>query len=192
MLKIERSEDSRVVKSILHRIADIPGGCTVDNGELGGSALLEGTPLAYLASDGMYHVAKTAKLVTDAAEDATEYEVAKGHHFKVGDYFAAGSADGQAITAIDKTTNTDKDVITVGTTLGEALTADDGVVCYQTSGSNTTVKYPPTAIAGSNLDVEESSNIFMDIWVIAVVREGNAPGVTTTLKGTMKGIHYIV
>lgn len=192
MLKIERSADSRVIKSILHRVADVPGGVTVKVAELGGAALKEGTPLAYAAADGMFHVAKTALIVSNAADDATTYDVAKGHHFKVGDKFGTEGANGQAITAIDKTTNTDKDVITVGTTLGVAITAASKTVAFETNTGAKTPKYAPTAIAGSNYDVVASDNLFVDAWVIAVVRVGNAPLVNDTLKGTMKGIHYIV
>lgn len=192
MLKIERNSDSRVIKAILHRLADVPGGVTVSVADLGGSVLKEGTPLAYSSSDAMYHVCKTALIVTDAANNATTYDVAKGHHFKVGDRFATEGANGQAITAIDKTTNTDKDVITVGTTLGVAIAAADKVVAFQSTGANKTVKYPPTAVAGSTYDVVASDNLFVDAWVIAVLRTGNSPVVNDTVKGTLKGIHYIV
>lgn len=191
-LKIERKSDSRVIKAILSRIADIPGGVTVMVAELGGVALLEGTPLAYSVADGMCHVCKTALIVSDAANNATTYDVAKGHHFKLGDIFGTEGANGQEITAIDKTTNADKDVITVGTTLGVAITAASKTVAFETNAGAKTPKYAPTSIVGSNCDVVASDNIFVDAWVIALVREGNAPSVNTTLKGTLKGIHYIV
>jgi len=190
MLKIERKSDSRIIKAILHRIADIPGGVTVDTGELGGLVLKEGTPLGYNATDGMYHVVKTALIVGDATDAATEYEVAKGHHFKVGDYFGTDGANGQAITAIDKTTNTDKDVITVGTTLGVAIDADDKVVAFQTVGVDKVAKVTASVIAGSNYDVEET-NLFTDAWAIAVVRVGNSVPVPTSVKTALKGIHYV-
>lgn len=189
-MKITRSADSRVIKAILHRIADVPGGVTVSVADLGGTALKEGTPLAYVAADGMYHVCKTAKIVTAAAIDAVTYEVAKGSHFKVGERFATEGANGQLITAIDKTTNTDKDVITVGTTLGVVVAA--GVVAFQSAAGDKVVKYAPTAVAGSNYDVVASESLFVDAWVIAVVRTGNAPSVNATVTATLKGIQYIV
>lgn len=192
MLKIERSQDSRVIKAIVHRVADVPGGVTVKVAELGGASLVEGTPMAYAAADGMYHVCKTALIVSNAANDAVAYDVAKGHHFKIGDRFATEGANGQLITAIDKTTNADKDVVTVGTTLGVAITAASATVAFESAAGNKVPKYVPTAIAGSNYDVVASDNLFVDAWVIAVVRAGNAPVVNDTLKGTLKGIHYIV
>lgn len=41
-LTIKRKKDNRVVKCILHRVADIPGGVTVSVANLGGSALFGG------------------------------------------------------------------------------------------------------------------------------------------------------
>ena len=59
MLQVKRQKDKRVIKSILHRIADIiPGGVTINtSGTSAVRALLEGTPIGP-GSDGMYHVQK--------------------------------------------------------------------------------------------------------------------------------------
>jgi hypothetical protein len=186
-LQVKRKSDTRVVKCILHRVADIPGGVTVISTNLGGSALFEGTPIGK-ASDGLYQVHKTAQIVTAADATAVSYEVAKGHHFQVGDYFATESCKGQAITAIDKS-DAAKDVITVGTTLGAAIKA--GATAFQSSGVNTTPKVEPIAIVGSNFDVVPGENIFVDAWVIAVVRESNAPAVTTAIKSALKNVAYV-
>src|SRR3712207_8872392 len=64
-LTIKRKKDNRVVKCILHRVADIPGGVTVSVANLGGSALFEGTPLG-VGTDGLFVVCKTAQVVTKA------------------------------------------------------------------------------------------------------------------------------
>lgn len=187
MLTIKRKQDKRVVKCILHRVADIPGGVTVSVANLGGSALFEGTPLGK-GSDGQYVVCKTAQIITDATASATTYEVAKGSHFKVGDRFATAATNGQTITAIDKT-DAAKDIITVGTTLGAAITA--GTCAYESSGANKTLKTTPVAIAGSNYDVEDGGNLFVDAWVIGVVREANAPAVADAHKTALKTIAYV-
>lgn len=187
MLTIKRNNDTRVVKCILHRVADIPGGVTVNTANLGGASLFEGTPLAK-GENGMFEVVKTAIILTEASASATTYEVAKGHHFKVGDYFAAGSQSGQVITAIDKTDSA-KDVITLGATLGAKVTAN--TVAYQTTGANKTATNTPVAIAGSNYTIDPTSNLFVDAWVIGVVREGNAPGVTDAHKTALKNIAYV-
>ena len=100
-----------MVKCIVHRIADIPGGVTVETASLGGKALFEGTPLGK-GKDGLFNVVKTAQIVTAADATATAYEVAKGHHFKTGDRFSAGGANGQVIATIDKS-DPAKDIITL-------------------------------------------------------------------------------
>lgn len=188
MLQIKRAKDSRVIKCILHRGFDVPGGVTVKTSELGGTALLEGTPIGY-DTDTMWHVTKTATVVTEAAADAVTYQVAKGSHFKVGDVFATEGANGKAITGIDKTTYADKDVFTLATTLGAIIPV--GTVGFQSTGANKVVKYPPTAIVGSNEDID-GSNLFVPALLQAVIRTGNAPAVNATLTGTLKGVIYIV
>lgn len=188
-LKIDRKKDSRVVKCILHRVADIPGGVTVSVADLGGSALFEGTPLGKSSdSDGMFKVCKTAQIITAATADATAYEVAKGHHFKAGERFATEGANGQVIASIDKS-DAAKDVITLDTTLGVAIKA--GTCAYESSGANKTVKVKPIAFAGSNEDVETGNNLFVSAWLIGVINEANAPIVNDTIKSTMKCVVYV-
>lgn len=186
-LTIKRKKDNRVVKCILHRVADIPGGVTVQVANLGGSALFEGTPLGK-GSNGLYVVCKTAQVITEANASATTYEVAKGHHFKVGDRFATDACNGQTITAIDKS-DAAKDVITVKTTLGAIVKA--GTCAFESSGANKTLKVAPVAIAGSNYDVENGENLFTDAWVIGVVNTANAPIVNDAIKQALKTIAYV-
>ena len=187
LLTIKRAKDNRVVKCILDRIADIPGGVTVKTANLGGTALFEGTPIGK-GKDGVFEVCKTAQIVTKAEENATTYEVAKGHHFKVGDRFATDACNGQTISAIDKSDAT-KDIITVGTTLGAVVKA--GTCAFESSGANKTLKVIPVAIAGSNEDVDANSNLFVSAWVHAVVRESNAPIVNDAIKNGVKNVSYV-
>lgn len=186
-LIIKRQSDNRVVKSILHRVADIPGGVTVSVATLGGSTLFEGTPIGK-GADGLFMVIKTAQIVTAANESATSYEVAKGSHFKVGDRFATSSANGVTITAIDKTDSA-KDVITVDKTLGVAVKS--GECAFESAGANKSLKYSPIAIVGNNETVEPGDNVFEPAWVIGVVRESNAPIVNDAIKDALKGIIYV-
>lgn len=186
-LTIKRQKDNRVVKCIHHRVADIPGGVTVSVADLGGSALFEGTPLG-VGSDGLFKVCKTAQVITEADETATSYDVAKGHHFKVGDRFATAACNGQTITAISKSDSA-KDVITVDKTLGAKVVA--GTCAFESSGANKTLKVTPVAIAGSNEDVVSGDNLFVSAWVIGVVNESNAPIVDATIKAALKGVIYV-
>jgi hypothetical protein len=112
MLKIERQNDSRVVKTILHRIADIPGGVGVKASLLGGDKLYEGTPLA-VGTDGLYEVVKSAVVYEDYTAADASIKVKKGSHFKVGDKISdAAYSDFSVIAAIDKT-NAAYDLITL-------------------------------------------------------------------------------
>ncbi len=176
-----------MVKCIASRVADIPGGVTVETSKLGGKALFEGTPLGK-GNDGLYNVVKTAQIVTAAAADATAYEVAKGHHFKAGDRFSAGGANGQVIASIDKT-DPAKDVITLSATLGKVVKVGD--TAFESAGANTTLKVQPLTVAGSNHDVDpDGDNLWTDAWLIGTVRESNAPAVNDAIKEALKGIIY--
>jgi hypothetical protein len=115
--------------------------------------------------------------------------VAKGHHFKIGDYFTVAGTNAQAITAIDKTTNTDKDVITLATTLGIAVAA--GTVMIQSSNGSNAALITAQAVTGSSYDVVALENLFVDAWVMAVVKEANAPAVDAAIKAALKGVIYV-
>ncbi|MCM1168794.1 MAG: hypothetical protein NC324_02545 [Bacteroides sp.] len=186
-LKIQRKKDNRVVKCILHRVADIPGGVAVSVAGLGGSDLFEGTPLA-VGKDGLYVVVKTAQIVTEATATATTYEVAKGHHFQVGDHFATADCAGQIISKIDKT-DASKDVITLAATLGAEVAA--GTCAFESDGNGKELKNVPVAIAGSNYSIEDGDNLFVDAWVIGVVRKANAPVVNDAIAEALKCIVYV-
>lgn len=189
-LRIDRRNDLRVVKCVLHRVADIPGGVAVKTSNLGGNALFEGTPLG-VDSDGLYQVCKTAQIVTEVAASATTVEVAKGHHFQVGDYFAVAGNGGKAITAIDKTDSA-KDVITLGAALSSAAIAADTCAYETTAADATGLKVTPVAIAGSNEDIRPGGdNLFVSAWVIAVVKEDNAPIVNDTIKEALRAVVYV-
>ena len=186
-LNIKRKKDNRALKCLLHRVADIPGGVAVSVANLGGSALFEGTPIGK-GQNGLFEVCKTAKVLTQAEATATTYEVAKGHHFKVGDRFAANDCNGQTITAIDKS-NEAKDVITVGTTLGKVVKAGD--CAFESKGANATLKVTPIAVTGSNEDVVDGDNLWVSAWVIGVLKEETAPGANEIIKAALKSVVYV-
>lgn len=126
MLTITRAKDNRVIKAILHRIADIPGGVTVSVANLGGSGLFEGTPLAK-GSNGLFVVLKSTKVAT-AYVNGTSLDVEKNSHFKVGDKLTNEAGTVHAtITAIDKT-NASKDVVTLAAQFATGLDAGTKLV----------------------------------------------------------------
>lgn len=109
-----------------------------------GTVLLAGSLVVFSES------ARTATVLTGgianatAGGSATSYLVNKGHSFKVGDYLAKSTAGGKAyaITAIDTTSSTVYDTLTVGTTIG-AVTAGDQL--YASTATGATASALPAA-----------------------------------------------
>lgn len=176
-MTVNKRKDSALAKSpIVHKIADIRGGVTVDVSELTQDYLPAGTPISKPVS-GVCHVVKYAILQANAANDATVLKVLKGHNLKVGDkVFAVSGGKNYGISAID-TSNSAYDEITVGTTLGVALTA--GAAIYQgvatTGASAGAFLYEPFAIVGTGSLVVANTNIITDAWIHAVTCGNELP-----------------
>lgn len=129
----------------------------------GGSALIStgltgtlaaGTPVGVNEATRKATVIKTAVLHANATNTDVAYQVEKGHQFAVGDYLAATvGSKAYAISAID-TSNAGYDILTVGTTLGAALTS--GLVLFQSSatGASAAALYvTPTGLIRFAVDV---------------------------------------
>jgi hypothetical protein len=121
----------------VHTLETAQGGFTlVTTGHTLGSVLKAGSPVSYDEATRLAIVGKVATLHANATNVATTYQVEKGHNLIVGDFvFATVGGKAYAITVID-TSNADYDIITVGTTLGAALTAP--VPLYQGAASGAT------------------------------------------------------
>lgn len=194
MFVIRKKTDNRVMRVFTHKIADIAGGVNVATADLTQPVLHEGTPIGK-DSNGLYHVVKTALLKANAANDATTYTVAKGHNFKVGDIIMAKTAGkAYAITTIATNSgNNAYDDITVGTTLGVAVSAGDVLMQAASAGaSGSAFKYAPMALVGESYDVHSDGNLFVNAWLIAVAKEANmeAP-INDTIKNAVKGVVFI-
>lgn len=192
-LTIKKKKDERVIRAFTHKLADIPDGITVSAKDFTQKKLAEGTPVGK-GENGLYHIVKVAILTAAATTTATTYNVQKGHNFKVGDFIMlkeGGKA--YAITAIDTTTNSTNDVITVGTTLG--VTGAIGDAIYQavaeSAGTSSKFLYEPKALVGESYDVEELSNLIVNAWTIGQIREANIPGVGSAVKAKLPGISFI-
>lgn len=175
-MTVKRRKDTSVKRVFQHRVADIRGGVGVKTSELGGDYLFEGTPLG-AAVNGLCSVVKYAKVITAVAADATTIEVEKGHHFKVGDFVTSDEkAKAYAVTAIDKT-NTAKDVITVGTTLGVAIAVNGCIVeaAAEAAGDTSELKVIPQSINGTGQHVKPNDNIFTDAWLIGTTKGNELP-----------------
>lgn len=154
-----------------------------------GDTVVAGTPLGFDESTRVAKVVKTAVLQANATDSATAYRVEKGHHFKVGDYLAYAVGDeAYAITDID-TSNADYDELTVGTTLGVALTA--GAVFFQSSATGASAAaYAVEARGVSYLDVTVETGADIAAVIDGTVYERRAPGYTDAIKALLPKIFF--
>lgn len=185
-MTVKKVKDSALNKYFIHKTADIRGGVSIVTSELNNDFIPEGTVIGAPES-GKCHVVKFALVQANAANDATTIKIYKGHNFKVGDkVFAVEGGKNYAISAID-TTNADYDEITVGTTLGVALTKD---VSYIFQGVATTgasagaFLHTPAAIVGTGVKANDG-NAITDAWVIGVTKGLTLPAL---VYGKLKGI----
>lgn len=161
------------------------GGFTLDNtGLVAKSTLLAGTVMGYDESTRMAVVIKSAVLQADATNTATTYQVKKGHTFAVGNYLAATTgAKAYAITAID-TSNGAYDVLTVGTTLGVALTAGTALFQSATTGaSNSSFFVTPKGLLFEDVDVYPHASV--SVVVRGTVYARRIPGVVDSIKSAL-------
>lgn len=168
------------------KIEDVPGGVTVAVADLTQTVVSAGTPIGP-DGNGLYHVVKTAVLSANATNTATDYQVKKGHNLKVGDFFASKTgAKAYVITTIN-TENANYDVVTLGTTLGVALTA--GAVLIQalaeSAATTSAFKYEPTLVTGNDFDVVKGGNHLVDAWRRSTLNANNAPAVSPEIKAKM-------
>ena len=197
MFTITLKSDSRVLRAFVHKLADIPNGVTVATTELvNGGILPEGAIVGKDSSTGVYHLIKTAVLAANAANDATTYTVKKGHHFKVGDFISAGiGKKAYAITAI-ATNSGDAtcDDLSVGTTLGVAISAGEAIVqaAAQATGNTSALKYAaPYAVVGDSYNVVAGTNIFAQAWLIGVIKGALAPAAPADVIAKVPGVQFI-
>lgn len=193
MLKIQRKQDKRTIHACTHNLADIPNGVTVKSAELiSGSVLAEGTAIGK-ASDGLYHVVKTARVVEAVGSTGTTIKVAKGHQFKVGD-FVMSTVNGKAyaITAIDTTGDSTYDAITIGTTIG-AVEKNAVIIeaAAEAASSGAAFKYTPQALTGDSYDVVELGNHLVSAVTIGQFKESVIPPISDSIKTALKGIVFI-
>lgn len=190
--RIKREQDERTAHACTNNLADIPNGVTVCVADLiPGVPLREGTAIAPDEA-GLYHVVKTASVVEAATTTATAYKVAKGHHFKVGDFvmFKTG-AKSYAITAIDTTPAT-FDTITVGTTLGAAIPIGGTLTQAKAESATTSAfKYAPFAVCGDSYPVEALSNTAVAAVTFGQFKAALCPPISDDIKAALPTIKFI-
>lgn len=155
-----------------------------------GETIPAGTPIGYDESTRVAKVVKQAVAQANAASNATAIRVAKGHNLKVGDYFAktvGGAA--YAITAID-TSNAAYDEVTIGTTLGVAVTAGDVLFVSSATGASAAA-YGSSARGLLYQDTKVEAGADVAVVIDGTVYERRIPGgVAAAVKALMPKIFF--
>jgi len=184
-MTVKRRRDDRTPRVLMHRVADVRGGVSVNVTELGGDYLREGTVLS-APVNGICHVVKVAQVAAAVEDAATTVKVSKFHNLKVGDAVLTATG-GVAVTIKAIEEGKTYDTLTLSATLGaiakdgflvEAKVAADGT---KTKGE---LKYEPFAVNGTGKPVIQGTNLDTDAWLIAVTKGNPLPGfVADKLKG---------
>ena len=184
-MTVTKRKDSNLPRVFVHKVADVRGGVSVAIADLNVDFLSEGRVVSAPVS-GVSHVVKYAKVQANATDTAVKIKVYKGHDFKVDDVIcAAENGAAYAITAI-ATSNAAYDEITIGTTLGVALSKDTSFIYHaaESGASGAALKYEPLALVGTGKPVVSGHNIDTDAWVIGVTKGNALPSlIASKLKG---------
>lgn len=136
---------------------------------------------------GKYKPIKGYRLVKANAIADTTIEIAKGSGVAVGDCIANG-AKAVACTAVDTTTNDDKDVVTV--TLGVAVAID--TVLYQAAAASASAavpKYTPAYVTGNVVNANKGDQL-VKLVNGANLRKETAP-ISTEVVALLKTINLV-
>lgn len=142
---------------IISDLDGLVGGGTIKKTPLSSTDELKPGAIVGLDSNNLLEVLKTAELYENEANDETEYKVLKGHEFKVGDFIVDSALTGAAyaITIVDTTTSEDYDILTVGTTLGHAMTEGECLVqaTAEAAAGAAVMQVTPKGITRNSVDL---------------------------------------
>lgn len=177
-MTVTRRKDTRTPRVLMHKVADIRGGVSVNTAELGGDYLKEGSVLS-APIDGISHVVKVAEVVAEVQASEKTVKVKKGHNFNVNDFVLIDeNAVAAKITKIDDTTSKEYDTLTISETLG-AIALGGAIAeakeASSASDNKSALKYRPLAITGTGKPVEKKTNLDMDAWLIGVTKGNVLP-----------------
>jgi hypothetical protein len=155
-------------------IDEVPGGAGLNvtrldyltnNTNVDKRYLKAGAPVYYVPSTRVAEVCKSALAIDGGT--STSIFVGKNHHFKVGDFIGDGTTTG-LITAIDTTTSTAYDIVTVNTALTYA--AGTKYVEGTVTGSSAVLKYTPNGVVKNDIFIGDG-NADCSIVRIGTMRE---------------------
>ena len=177
-MTVTRRKDTRTPRVLMHKVADIRGGVSVNTAELGGNYLKEGSVLS-APIDGISHVVKVAEVVAEVQASEKTVKVKKGHNFNVNDFVLIDeNAVAAKITKIDDTTSKEFDTLTISEALG-AIALGGAIAeakeASSASQNESALKYRPLAITGTGKPVEKKTNLDVDAWIIGVTKGNVLP-----------------
>lgn len=177
-MTVTRRKDNRIPRVLMHKIADIRGGVSVDTAELGGDYLKEGSVLS-APIEGISHVVKVAEVVAEVQASEKTVKVKKGHNFNVNDFVLIDeNAVAAKITKIDDATSKEFDTLTISEALG-AIALGGAIAEAKEASSEadkkSALKYRPLAITGTGKPVEKKTNLDVDAWLIGVTKGNILP-----------------
>ena len=194
-MQIVSSTDTERNLAVELILEDIPGGGVVekDDFKTTSTGMQEGALLG-VASDGIYHLTKTAKVYTDFASSGTTIDVFQGHELKIGDIITntAKTFTARHITNI-VASGTTCDILTIGASGNIAIAASGILFEAAASGVSTTAtyKYSPVAIATNPVDLSVD-NTGCGLLVRGRVRESLLPyPVDTAIKALLPLIRFV-
>jgi len=138
-------------------LEDIPGGGVVENDDFPTSSSgMKAGALLGKASDGIYHLTKTAMVNVALSTDDSDVIVHNNHEFIVGDYLTIPSlaSSGVIITAI-AASGAGLDLITA-TWEGPDVAASGLLVAGSGIGA-CPMKYPPTVISSNSFSLDDDN-----------------------------------
>ncbi len=185
-MTVKRRKDQAVPRVFVHKVADIPGGVSVDTSELGGDFLFEGTPLS-APYNGICYVVKQAVVTAKVEASDTVVKVKKGHHFTVGDALLLKVGGKAAKITKIFTGQKDFDTFTLSFAIGEIPARS---VLAQAEDVTTTddaelVDVPlPLSLSGTGRPIVKGDNLDTDAWLIGTTHGATLnPDVEKLLKG---------
>ena len=177
-MQIVSSTDTERNLAVELILEDIPGGGVVekDDFKTTSTGMQEGALLG-VASDGIYHLTKTAKAYSTVASGGTTINVFQGHEFKAGDILVdTGKTFVSRVISGIAASGTYFDILTIAAS-GLTTTA--------------TFKYSPVAIATNPVDLSVD-NTGCGLLVRGRVRESLLPyPVDTAIKALLPLIRFV-
>lgn len=185
-MTVTKRKDVRTPHVIMHKVADVRGGVSINTAELGGDYIREGAVLDIW--NGICHVVKTAELVAGADNSGKDLKVKKYHNFKAGDVVMF--KDGGIASKITKIVEgKDYDTLTLDAKLEDEIGIGHCIAeaKQKQTESGAALRYVPQAIVGTGKAFGPGVNVDTDAWVVAVTNGNRIPSfVYEKLKGIVE------